>query len=257
MKKTTAVAVLTFRELVRSRVLLVWALLALFLAGVAYLLTLLSYGEHEKIFLDLGFAGAHLAGFLMILLGLAAGYQTDYEQKGILLHLSKPIERREFLLGRILGFYAVTALSVCGMAGLLFFILWWITGDFLPLYFSALGGLLLEFFVVSALGLFFQTLATSMAACVLYTAFFIFLGHLISQLRWVMEKTGDALLRWVLLILQYLLPNLEAFNLKNRIWDPEGMPTAAQWGDLILYAITYSTFLYLLGWLALERREVA
>ncbi len=254
MSRVAAMAAFTFRELVRSRLLSVFVIAVGVLCALAYLLAYLSYGDPLHIFMDLGLAGMEAAGLLVLLLSLALTYQTEMEQKAAFLHLTKPLTRGEYLLGRILGFWAVNALVLLGMAALVVgFVVW--KGGAYPLLLPAVALILLEMFVLSALGLAYQMIATSMVGAVLFSFFTAALGHSVSQIRWVIERDPAPWLKGILNGMYYLLPNLEMFNLRDRLYDPALVFGAAQWMDLLLYTFGYSFAVFLVGWIALERRE--
>src|SRR5580658_4430925 len=112
MRKILAVALFTFRELIRSRMLFVWLISVIVLCGLAFLLSILSYGDILNIFMDLGLVGMEVSGLIVLLLSLAVTYNTEMDQKAIFLQIVKPVTRGEYLLGRIFGFFSVNAMIV-------------------------------------------------------------------------------------------------------------------------------------------------
>ncbi len=236
--------------------LFIWLISVIVLCALAFLLSILSYGDILNIFMDLGLVGMEVTGLMVLILSLAVTYTTEMDQKAIFLHLSKPLTRGEYLLGRILGFYLVISLVVLGMGlvvvGLVVFVG---GGQVPPLFFDCVLFLLLEMFVLTVLGLTFQMIATSMVGVVLYTFFTIFLGHLIGEIEWLLSKGTGPAVKTMLKIIYYVLPNLEAFNLKDRIYDPNLVLGASQWEEILLYAFAYSFIAFLVGWINLEKRE--
>jgi hypothetical protein len=115
--------------------------------------------------------------------------------------------------------------------------------------------LLIEMFVLTVLGLTFQMIGTSMVGVVLYTMFTIFLGHGIGQVDWLLNQKLAPTVKTMLRIVHFLLPNLEAFNLKDRIYDPNLVLGWTQWQEVLLYAFAYSFVVFLIGWINLEKRE--
>jgi Cu-processing system permease protein len=232
MSRVFATAFFTFRELVRSRLLAVFFLAVVVLSFLAYLLAYLSYGDPIHIFMDLGLAGMQATGLLVLLLSLAVTYQTEMEQKAAFLHLTKPLTRGEYLLGRIIGFWLVNLLVLGGMTVFVggFIIL---KGGWYPLFLPAVLLIMLEMLVLSVLGLAYQMIATSMVGTVLFSFFTAALGHSISQLRWVLEHKPAPVVKAVLNVLYYFLPNLELFNLRDRLYDPELVLGLAQTGDIL------------------------
>lgn len=256
MKRVLAVSNFTFRELIRSRMLFVWLLSVVVLCGLAFLLSILSFGSILQIFMDLGLVGMEVSGLLVLLLSLAVTYNTEMEQKAIFLHLVKPLTRGEYLLGRILGFFLVNSLVVLGMGLVVMGLVVFVGGGQIPgLFYACVAFLLIEMFVLTVVCLTYQMIATSMVGVVLYAFFTIFLGHCIGVVVWLLNQEIAHWLKVVLKIIYYILPNLEAFNLKDRLYDPNMVLGWAQWQDVLLYAFAYAFIAFMIGWINLENRE--
>jgi hypothetical protein len=93
MRHIFTVGLFTFRELIRSKMLFVWLISVIVLCGLAFLLSILSYGDILNIFMDLGLVGMEISGLMVLILSLAVTYTTEMDQKAIFLHLSKPLTR--------------------------------------------------------------------------------------------------------------------------------------------------------------------
>ncbi len=236
--------------------LFIWLISVVVLCGLAFLLSILSFGSVLQIFMDLGLTGMEVSGLLVLILSLAVTYTTEIDQKAIYLHLAKPLTKGEYLLGRILGFYAVVALVVLGMGFTVMGLVVLAGGGQVPtLFYDCIVFILLEMFVLTVLGLTFQMIATSMVGVVLYSFFTIFLGHCIGVVEWLLNQEIAHWVKTLLKIIYFILPNLEAFNLKDRIYDPNLILGWSQWEEILLYAFSYSFVLFLIGWVNLEKRE--
>jgi len=256
MRKILTVGLFTFRELVRSKMLFVWLISVVVLCGLAFLLSLLSYGDILKIFMDLGLVGMEVSGLLVLLLSLAVTYNTEMDQKAIFLQMAKPLTKEEYLLGRVLGFFAMNALVVLGMGAVVVGLVVLVGGGVVPvLFYDCVVFLLLEMLVLSFLGLTFQMIGTTMVGVVLYSFFTILLGHCVGEIEWLLSKQLAPAARFLLQVVYYCLPNLEIFNLKDRVYDPTLVLHWAQWQDVLLYAFAYSFVVFLIGWISLEKRE--
>jgi Cu-processing system permease protein len=256
MRRVLEVAHFTFRELIRSNLLIVWVVSVIAIGGLSFLLSILSYGDVMKIFTDLGLGGTELAGWMVLLLSLAVTYTTEMDQKAIFLQLAKPVTRGEYLLGRVIGFFLMNGLVILGNVFFLVFMVVVIGGGSIPPYFiSSVLFMILEMLVLTFLGLTYQMIATSMVRVVLYTLFTILLGRMIGEIQWLLEKQHAALLKFVLTVVYYCLPNLQIFDLKDRIYDTSLVLGFAQWQEVFLYSFSYSAVVFLIGWIALEKRE--
>jgi len=256
MKRIFCVAHFTYRELIRSNMLYIWFLSVVVFSALSFLLSILSFGEVQKIFMDLGLVGMEFSGLLVLVLSLAVTYNTEFDQKAIYLQLAKPITRGEYLLGRVFGFFSVISLVVIGMGLFIAGLVVLVGGGQVPAFFVySTIFLLIEMFVLTTMGLAFQMIGTSMVGVVLYTMFTIFLGHCMGQVEWLLNQRLAPAVKTMLRIVHFLLPNLEAFNLKDRIYDPNLVLGWTQWQEVLLYAFVYSFVVFLIGWINLEKRE--
>lgn len=256
MNRILSLTAFTFRELIRSNLLFVWLIWVVVLCGLSFLLSILSFGSVLQIFMDLGLTGMEMAGLMVLLLGLAATYTTEMDQKAVFLHLAKPLTRGEYLLGRILGFFLVISLVVLGMGLAVVGLVILVGGGIVPaMFYDCVIFLLLEMFVLTVLGITYQAIGTSMAGVVLYSFFTIFLGHLVGEVEWLLTQQLSNGVKDILKTVYYILPNLEAFNLKDRLYDPNLVLGWTQWQDILLYTFSYSFVVFLIGWINLEKRE--
>ena len=70
------------------------------------------------------------------------------------------------------------------------------------------------------------------------------------------KKSGSVALEWIATVLYYLLPNLEAFNLKNRVTHE----AVVAWSSLdwlpMCYALCYGAVLLTVTMVAFARRDL-
>ena len=103
MRRITAVAVNTFREAVRDRVL--YGMLGIATCVLMFTLVLaeISLDQNRRIVLDVGLASISIFSVLVtIFLGSSLVYK-EIERKTLYVILPKPIRRYEFLLGKYFG----------------------------------------------------------------------------------------------------------------------------------------------------------
>jgi Cu-processing system permease protein len=115
MFRMLAVAVNTFREAVRDRVL--HGVLGLALAFLLFTLALaeLSLDQQRRVVLDVGLASISLFSVVMaVFLGSSLLYK-EIERKTLYVILPKPIRRHEFLLGKYFGIVLTVAVFVAIM----------------------------------------------------------------------------------------------------------------------------------------------
>ncbi|MGD8858702.1 MAG: ABC transporter permease subunit [Myxococcales bacterium] len=118
MHRIVAVAVNTFREAVRDRVL--YGVLGVASAVLVFTLVLaeVSLDQQRRIVLDVGLASISLFSVLVaIFLGSSLLYK-EIERKTLYVILPKPIRRHEFLLGKYFGIALTAFVFVCIMGAI-------------------------------------------------------------------------------------------------------------------------------------------
>jgi len=120
-----AIALNTYREAVRARVLLGLFAVALATCGYAVIVASLSLHNEPRVVADLGSAAMSLYGVVVAIVMGSTSLHRELEYKTIFPILSRPIRRWEYLLGKYLGtlltlvvFVAVDAAAVLALLAL-------------------------------------------------------------------------------------------------------------------------------------------
>jgi ABC-type transport system involved in multi-copper enzyme maturation permease subunit len=247
-----AIALNTFKEAVRDRILY----LLLFFAAVSIVfsrvLALLTVGDRVKIIKDVGLASISLFGVLMaILIGTGLVYK-EIEKRTIFTLISKPIRRHEFLLGKYAGLVLTLAVMVGAMSliflAIVFFHTWTIEAGLL----LAIIAIFFELILITAVAILFSSFSTPILSSLFALAFYL-IGHFSWSLDALIKKAhGPG--RTALRVLRLILPDLENFNLKTEV--VHGLPLAA--GHLLLsaaYGLVYTAFVLVLAVLVFRRRD--
>lgn len=113
--KIAAIALNTFKEAVRNRVLYVLLFFSVLIMLGAWVASTLSIDDETKIVRDLG-AGAinFIALLIAVFVGIGLVY-NDLDKKTIYTIISKPISRWQFLVGKYLGLLLTIAVNVMFM----------------------------------------------------------------------------------------------------------------------------------------------
>lgn len=251
--KITTIALNTFKEAKRDRVLY----LLFFFVAVSLLfsrfLALLTVGDRVKIIKDVGLASISLFGMLMaILMGTGLVYK-EIDKKTIFTLLAKPIHRAEFLLGKFLGLVLTIFIMTVLMTVVFMLILFLHT---LSLDWKILVAILYIFFelcLMTAVALLFSTFTTPILAS-LYSLAFYLIGHLSWSLEMLIKKVKSGAGRTALRVLYTVLPDLENFNFKTEVVHNLPLPGKLL-GVSFIYGVVYTAFLLLLAMLVFRRRD--
>ncbi len=251
--KIRAIALNTFKEAIRDRILY----LLLFFAAVSLLfsrfLALLTVGDRVKIIRDVGLSSISIFGVLMaILIGTGLVYK-EIDKKTIYTLLSKPIHRYQFLLGKFLGliitlFIMLFFMSFIFMA-LVFFHTFKIEWNLLiPVFF-----VFFELCLITAVAILFSCFSTPILSSIFSLAFYL-IGHLSWGLEGLIQKMKPGAGKILAQILYTFLPDLENFNFKTEIVQHLPIPSKI-FIISTLYGLFYTLFILALAMLIFRRRN--
>ncbi len=208
------VAVNTFREAVRDRVLYNLIFFALMMIASAVLVGQISLGIEHLVIINLGLTAISLFGLVMaIFIGVGLVYK-EMDKRTLYVILSKPIRRWEFLAGKYAGLLFTlvvnTALMTLGLAAALFYV----SRTFLrtDVYILvAVYFILLKLALVTALALLFSCFSTPLFSMV-FTLGLYFTGVFSQDIRDFGSMSENRALEGAATIVYYLLPNFRNFN---------------------------------------------
>ena len=256
MSRVASIALHTFKESVRERVLYNLIAFALLLIGAAILFGSISVGVEEIILVNLGLSSISVFGLLMsIFIGIGL-VSKEIERRTIFSILSKPVHRAEFIIGKYLGLLLTLVINTVIMtagfyAALLYQKRTLHLADLLVL--EAVYFILLQFALVVGLALLFSCISTPVLSAVFTLCLYI-IGNLLSDIRWFGQETGSALVDNGTAVLYYLLPNFGNFNAITQVSHGEGIP-----GYLLisnsLYALLYVSILLSASIMIFEEKE--
>lgn len=231
------VAINTYREIIRDRILYGIAVFAIMLIGISLALGQLSFAEQARISADFGLTAIHISAVIFsIFIGSTLVYR-EIDKKTIMTLLVRPISRLQFLLGKCLGLSLVTLTSIGFLAIILALIF---LGVGMPITVQlpfALLGVCLEALILLGLTVFFSSFASPMMVVAFSGAVFL-LGHWVSTLHFFVEKAKSDGFKTIATIVAAILPDLERLN-----WRPHVI-----YQDPINASEIFYTTIYSAGW---------
>ncbi len=210
-----AIAVNTFREAIRDKILYSLLFFALIMIGASLLLGKLALGEYTKIIMDVGLAAISLFGTLIAIFVGITLVNKEIEKRTVYTVVSKPIRRWEFIVGKYLGLALTLFVEVVVMSIGFFLMVIYAGGSFPSILFVAIGLIYIELLFLTAIAVFFSSFSTPTLSG-LFTLSAYIIGHLTEDIKRFGEESESAMVKSASEFLYYLLPNLENFNIKNQ-----------------------------------------
>lgn len=259
-RQLAAIAINTFKEAIRDKILYNLLIFALLLIGGSVLLATLTVGEQAKIIMDVGLASINLFGVLIsVFLGIGL-VSKEIEKRTIYTVLSKPIGRSQFLLGKYSGLLLTLLVNSVIMTVSLFAVLMFNEFRWASSIWNVEFGLIkavfliyMELTILTAVALLFSTFTTSTLAAIFSLSTYV-IGHVSGDLMNLSEKVEGTPTGLVLKSLYYLLPNLEQFDIKGQIVHKHPV----EYSYLLLtsgYAAAYVMILLLLASFIFVKRD--
>lgn len=244
MRKIGAIAVNTFREAIRDKILYILVFFALLMIGGSILLSTLTLGEQTKIILDIGLASISLFGlFIAVFIGVGLVYK-EIERRTIYTIVSKPIHRWQFLIGKYLGLVMTLFVEVAIMAAG-FFLIAAIYGKADPELLKAVLLIFYELTLITAVAIMFSSFSTPVLSSLFTMGVFV-IGHLSTDLKAFGAKSDSVIVQKVTAGLYYALPNLSNLNIKAQVVQNVPVP-----GEYIAFVTAY-TALYVIALLLIS-----
>ncbi|MBX3334221.1 MAG: ABC transporter permease [Nitrospira sp.] len=250
--KVISIALNTFRENLRDKLLYNLLIFALLMIGSSLILMRLTLGEFHRLILDIGLGSINFFGVLIAIFVGIGLVSKEIEKKTIYTIVSKPVARFQFLLGKYLGLSLTLLINTAIMAVGLLAVLYVQEVPIHAVLFKALGLIVVEFMVITAVALLFSTFSSATFSAIFTLALYV-IGHLTPDLKAFGEKMGG-LGKTILEGMYYVLPNLDRFNLKGHVTHQLDVPA----GELLvigLYGIAYSAFLLTVASVIFQRRD--
>ena len=266
MKATAAIAVNVFRESVRDKVLYSLVLFAVVMVGVSYLLGQLTAGQDVKIIKDLGLSAISVFGlFIAVFIGIGL-VSKEVERRSVYSLLPKPIHRYQLILGKFAGLALTLTVNLAIMTLALYVVLWytasgvtpevqrsWDAPALDPALLKAIGLMLVELWLMTAIALFFSTFSTPMLSAAFTFGLFV-VGHFSADLRNFDQVVDSAAAQQLTRALYWVLPNLAQFDIKAQVVHGQPVPL----GYLALtsgYAAVYIAMLLAIAIYVFSRRD--
>jgi ABC-type transport system involved in multi-copper enzyme maturation permease subunit len=274
--KSFTIALATAKEAIRQPAFFVMAFFAGALLIVTIFISYFTFGEDIKMYKDTGLTTISFFCMLLALLTASSTVADEIEGKTAITLLSKPINRRQFIIGKFLGIeLGVLALYV--LLGILFS-----AGVFYKYEYDLreaaggiaerakqweqvrqiLPGLVLGFFEVTVLTSISVAISTRlpMLANLVVCILIFFLGHLSPVL---VEATNspnsqvNELVGFMARLFGFVLPSLEFFNAGPSISTGAVIPWIGYVLPALGYCVLYSGAALLFAFLLFEDRDLA
>jgi ABC-type transport system involved in multi-copper enzyme maturation permease subunit len=255
-RKIAVIALNTFRESVRDRVLYNLILCVLILVGASIFISELSVHQETKFIATLGLSLLLVVGALIaVFIGVALVYK-EIDRRTIYNLLTKPVHRYQFILGKYAGLCLTLLVNSLMMLLATEAALMYVNRGVVPLQVSVLAAgylIFLELALLVAIALMFSSFSTPLLATLFSFALYV-IGQFSADLKLAAALSESALVRALLTGLYYLIPNLANFSFITEASHGQIVPMQKA-VSATLYAAVYIAILLSASVLIFQRRN--
>ena len=259
LRRTSAVAANTYREALRNR-----AFVALVVFAIAFILLSLVLsemavvGQEARVVQSFGFFSIGLVGAITAILMGALLVYKEVERKTIYTILSKPIHRYEFLVGKLLGLWALLMVQVAILSSVWALVSLSQGAEVGLEHLKCLGLIAVEVGLMGSVAVMFSAFSSPVLTGLFSLGFFV-VGRSIPLIEEMLAASQglfveSAFARAMGQATAAILPDLSVFNLSQQVLL-EVPIHLGYLGSALLYASAYALVFLIIGIWSFERRD--
>lgn len=261
LDRVLAIALTTFREAIRRRVLYGIVVVVFLFNMFAVVLGEMSLHQEARIARDVGLAGVSFFGSVTaILLGVTLLY-NELQKRTIHTIISKPVHRFEFVVGKYLGMALTLTLLTTLFAAALWGLLALQGVSFDAAISKAVLLAYVEVLVVAAIAILFSSFSTPFLSGIFSFAIF-WVGRVTPEMRRAVETTDREWIRVVADTALYVVPDIHLFSVSGgKVASGEEVTAHGElvdWGYVALasgYGLAYIGIFLALACFIFSRRD--
>ena len=249
-----AVALNTYREAIRDKVLYVLLFFAVATILGSKALGYISIGQDLKIVVDISLAAISVFGALIAIVIGTSLVHKEVDKRTVYTLLSQPMQRYEFILGKYAGLAMLIAtVTVCmGLVTAGYIVV--LGGEISVVYWEAILLIYCKLLMVTALSVLVSSLASPILGAIVVFSCYVML-HATGILIDLPPQFDGTLIKGILENVYFVLPNLSHFDIwqeyANGVMVPESYIV---W--TFGYGLAYTAFLLYGATLAFQNRDV-
>ncbi len=248
------IAQYTFREYLKSKVLLSVIFLSIGLMLASFLAAELTYKTLHRVVADFGFGLATLSSVSMaVFLGVNL-ISTEIENRTLYMILSKPVSRIQFFLGKLIGLSLMNLLNVFILVAQTFLMMAIFDGTIDYLFYYLIVFIFLEATLILSLSVLFS-LFTNRYLAIFFVVVLYIVGHALDNS--IQTRMAEALpwLKMILEIFNITLPMFYKLNFKDYLLYDVSVDNLNILGSMI-YGICYISFINLLNLFIFNKKDL-
>jgi ABC-type transport system involved in multi-copper enzyme maturation permease subunit len=240
LNKIFVVSKYTFKEIIKSKIIINVFVLGLILLGITYVTSQFTYGVPEKTALDIGMGLLFLSTVGLAIFFGSGLVSNELETRTIYMIISRPISRFSFLVGKLLGLSSVMLVNTIILASMTILVYFLQGGSYQNLFSWTISFIFIEALILLFVVVLFSLL-TNKNLTVFFSIILLFSGHAVDEAMISKFAEKNPMISFLLEWYHFVLPGFYKFNLKDYLLYKQTLP----W-DYLLSNLAYG-IVYLLG----------
>ena len=237
------IALYSFRDLVRQRILYNVFFVSLFLLIFGYLAALLVYGHQDRVMLHFGTLVNSLSIFFVAASAGASSIRSEIDQRTEYLILSRPVSRISYFYGKWIGIILFTALNLFLLNIALMMGLHMTDGRINLAFLESNLLIWCESFLISGLALLLSVFLRPGLSTMICLAY-LFLAHNHEQLDYLMVQGSEN--SGIFKLFKLITPDARILSMDTRVYYDLPL-SLLEFGRHFGYGVFWAFFFLLLG----------
>lgn len=253
--KILSIAIATYRESIRNKIMYSVFFFAAGLLGISALFGTVTMGDHLKVIKDFGLFSLSFFTVTYAVIAGASLLHKELAQKTIYNILGKAVYRYQFVIGKYFGMLLTVLVMLIIMSIALVAFTFLFEGSFDWYLLFACLMIFFQLIIVCALAIFFSSIVVTPLLSGAFTFGLFLAGRSSGYIMYYIEKEElGAGVEQLLSAVYYLLPHLDAFEITPQVvYDLPVPGSLFVWG--FFYSLGYAAVLLILATFFFSRRE--
>jgi len=255
MNPILAIAKMTFADAIRNKIFYGAFTFIILLFFTSAALASVTMGRTELMILDLGLGGISILGNLMAIIITIQSLQQERESRTLYVLLTRLEQRWKYLAGKLIGLSAVLGIQIVLMCTMLALCITIFGQIYWQSFLQACITTVFEIWIVIAIALLFSQ-ASSLFLAILLTLAVDIAGRFTFTIQQLGEQSENPVLQIITQAMYYILPNLEAVNLRNQA----GYIPFYEWSEfmqILSYSGTEIMLIFVLSCIIFSRKNLS
>jgi len=255
MQPIFEIAKMTFADAIRNKIFYGSFVFLIMLFFIVAALASVTMGSTELMISDLGLGAISILGNLMAIIITIQSLQQERENRTLYVLLTRLEQRWKYLAGKFMGLCAVLGIQIVMMCIILSLCIALFGDIYWQSFLQACVATVFEVWIITAVALLFSQ-TSSLFLAILLTLAVDIAGRFTFTIQQLGEQSDNPILQLITQAMFYILPNLEAVNLRNQA----GYIPFYEWSDfaqILSYTASEIALLCILSSIVFSKKDIS